>query len=115
MRQVPKPSELLDQARRHKENGFRTLRFEVPPRQRLLERFPRIWDGVSVRTVGRRMESVTLVSGEVIMVTEALICEAHVTTIIEAARREAYREAFDAAQPLDVNQVKQRRVIVGPR
>ena len=115
MRQAPNPNDLIPMVNEAKLQGRNHIRFLVAPSNRFLDRWPRIWDGVPVRVVGRQMETIELESGERVFATEKLVCEAHVTTVMAAAERQARRALWEAQQPMAVNATKQKRVVVGPR
>lgn len=95
--------------------GRNHIRFLVAPSNRFLDRFPKIWDGVTVRVVGRQMEEIELETGERIFSTEKLVCEVHISTVFAAAERNQRRALWEAKQPMSVNQTRSKRVVVGPR
>ena len=112
---TPKPSELLEHVAHARSLGNNFIRFEIPPRRKYLERFARLWDGVVCRTVGRRMELVEMPNGESVMVLAGLYVELHITTVLEAARREKQREDAAFMQPLSINQIQVNRPVIRPR
>lgn len=112
---IPRPSELLEMVAKAKAEGRNHIRFLVPPKRKYLERFVRLWDGVTGRAVGREMEQIELPTGEAAMVLAALVVEMHVTSVLEAARREARREADLYARPLAVNQIQLNKPIIRAR
>jgi hypothetical protein len=115
MRQAPSPEDLLPMVNEAKLQGRNHIRFLVAPSSRFLDRFPRIWDGVSVRVVGRQMETIELENGERVVATEKLVVEAHITTVRAALDRQRRRALWELQQPMAVNRVKPGQVVVGPR
>jgi hypothetical protein len=115
MRQAPSPEELLPMVNEAKLQGRNHIRFLIAPSNRFIDRFPRIWDGVSVRVVGRKMETIDRENGEQVLATEKLVVEAHITTVLAALDRQQRRDLWESQQPMAVNRVKPAPVGIGPR